>query len=253
MYKHLLSSVLTVGVCGAAFAQTGSDLTVPLKTQETIAHSNCYVDTYDPSAGPYGGDNIFGAPTFSTNNDMPAFSSPSGWGDDEGEVIHTEELYPDVIYSNKKQDGTVELSESFFCNNFEMRVHTDILIVEDMTIVVKGDFLMKSGSTLSVAEGVTLTIYVEGEAVVGEKSKLNPDTSRPDALIVYKIGEKPLLVDNQSMLCANVYATETRLEVSNNSDFYGGLLAKTFLAQNIGAGHFTTLAKAAATSSPLYD
>lgn len=253
MYKQVITSVLALGVGSVAMAQTGSNTVVPLSEEETIRHSNCYVDTYDPSVGPYGGDNVYGPPTFTTGNDMPVFTAPTGWGDDEGEVIHTEELYPDVIYSNKKHDGTVELSESFFCNDFEMRVMTDILITSDMTIVVKGNFLMKSGSKLRVADGVKLTIYVEGEAVVGEKSQLNPDTTRPDALVFYKLGTESLLVDNQSMLCGSVYATQTRLEVSNNSDFYGGLLAKTFLVQNIGAGHFTTIAGSSETVAPLYD
>ena len=253
MLKHITASVLALGIGGAALAQTGSDTVVPLHEQETIRHSNCYVDTYDPSVGPYGGDNVFGPPTFTTGNKMPVFSSPTGWGDDEGEVIHDEGLYPDVIYSNKKHDGTVELSESFFCNDFEMRVMTDILITADMTIVVKGNFLMKSGSKLRLADGVKLTIYVEGEAVIGEKSQLNPDTTRPQDMIFYKLGTAPLLIDNQSMMCGSVYATQTRLEVSNHSDFYGGLLAKTFLVQNTGAGHFTTVAGAAATVSPLYD
>lgn len=253
MFKRTITSLVACGIGGIALAQTGVNTVVPLDEEETIRHNNCYVDTYDPSAGPYGGDNIFGAPTFTTGNEMPVFSSPTGWGDDEGEVIHAEDSYPDVIYSNKKQDGTVELSESFFCNNFEMRVMTDILITKDMTIVVKGDFLMKSGSKLRLAEGVKLTIYVEGEAVIGEKSEMNPDTTRPESLVFYKLGTEPLLVDNQSMLCGSVYATQTRLEVSNTSDFYGGLLAKTFLVQNTGAGHFTTIAGATTTVDPLFD
>jgi hypothetical protein len=253
MFKQTITSLLTLGMGCTVLAQTGTETVVPLHEAETIRHSNCYVDTYDPSAGPYGGDNVYGPPTFTTGNKMPVFSSPTGWGDDEGEVVHTDTSYPDVIYSNKKHDGTVELSESFFCNNFEMRVHTDILITEDMTIVVKGNFLMKSGSTLRLAEGVKLTIYVEGEAVVGEKSEMNPDTTRPDALVIYKLGNEPMLVDNQSMLCGSVYATQTRLIVSNTSDFYGGLMAKSFLVQNTGAGHFTAIAGAVETSAPLYD
>lgn len=253
MYKQVIASVITCGIGGIALAQAGSNTVVPLHEEETIRHSNCYVDTYDPTIGPYGGDNVFGPPTFTTGNDMPVFSSPTGWGEDEGEVIHDEGVYPDVIYSNKKHDGVVELSESFFCNNFEMRVMTEIEIKGNVTIVVKGDFLMKSGSQLSLAEGATLTVYVDGEAVIGEKSKMNPDTTRPDALVFYKLGTAPLLVDNQSMLCGSVYATQTRLEVSNNSDFYGGLLAKTFLVQNTGAGHFTTIAGSTTTTAPLYD
>ena len=253
MFKQATTSLLAIGIGCTALAQTGFAAEVPLHEEETILHSNCYVETYEQSAGPYGGDNVFGPPTFTTGNKMPVFSSPTGWGDDEGEVIHDNGIYPDVIYSNKKHDGTVELSESFFCNDFEMRVHTDILIVEDMTIVVKGNFLMKSGSKLRLAEGVTLTIYVEGEAVVGEKSELNPDTTRPDDMVFYKLGEAPLLVDNQSMLCGSVYATETKLEVSNRSNFYGGLYAKTFLVKNTGAGHFTTIAGAPTTTAPLYD
>ncbi len=253
MLKKVITSAIALGIGGAALAQTGADTVVPLHDQETIRHSNCYVDTYDPSVGPYGGDNVYGAPTFTTGNNMPVFTSPTGRGDDEGEVINSEESFPDVIYSNKKHDGVVELSESFFCNNFEMRVMTEIEIKGNVTIVVKGDFLMKSGSKLRLADGAKLTIYVEGEAVIGEKSQLNPDTTRPDALVFYKLGSQPLLVDNQSMLCGNVYATQTKLEVSNSSDFYGGLQAKSFLVQNVGAGHFTAIAASTETVAPLYD
>jgi|GEM_PF-1429738 len=253
MKRFLMTAMLSTGLVLPALAKTGADVVVPLSEKETILHANCYVDTYDPAAGPYGGENVYGAPTFTTGNKMPIFSAPTHWGEDGGEVIHSDTLYPDVIFANKKKDGTVILSESFFCNNFEMRVFTDIEIQGDITIVVKGNFLMKSGSKLSLADGAKLTIYVEGEAVVGEKSELNPDTTRPSSLVFYKLGTEPLLVDNQSKLCASVYATQTQLEVSNSSDFYGGLLAKTFLVQNIGAGHFTTIAGTPTTVDPQYD
>jgi len=244
MIKTLFSMTLALGLTGGALAKTGTDVIVPLGEPAVLQHASCYVDTYDPAAGVYGGANIGGVPTFTTGNYMPKFTAPTGVG----------ATLTDVAYKGSKKDEIINVSESFTCNNLELTTFAVVNIVNDVTIVVKGDFMMKSGSKLTVANGAKLTLYVEGEAEINEKSVLNPDSSRPGAVQFIKLGKSPLKVDNQAQLCGTVFATQSGLEVNNSAEFFGPMLAYTLRLENSGAAHLVHYdAPAPTTVEPLYD
>jgi len=239
MLKSLITSVCALGLCGAALAQTGADVVVPLQNKQTILDAKSYVDTYDPTKGPYGGANVYGAPTFSLGNVLPDLSAPTGVASLSADVVH------DKV--------NVTLSSNMVVDNYTLINWANLTIKGDITLVVNKKFAVSNQSKIILDTDARLTIYCLGDASINDHCVVNSDTTRPSAVRIIKLGTSPMYVQNQSKLVGMVYVPNSNLSVINGSDFYGGLRAKSLYLANTGAGHFTTVGPCPTTTAPMYD
>lgn len=240
MLKHLFTAAISTSLCISTLAQTGSDTVVPLGGEPTLLDAKSYVDTYDPALGVYDtGKNAFGEPTFTTGNRMPKFSAPSGIAENQGVVVYDK--------------TSVTLSEDLVCDALTLKNWATLTIEGDVTIVVNDAFAIENQSNIVLAPEAKLTIYCLNKALIKDHCRMNVDTARPGDLRFYKLGDQPLIIENQSELVGMVYASETTLRVTDGSDFYGGLKAASLYLANRAACHFTAIQGASTTVEPLYD
>ncbi len=228
-----------LGFAASASAGTGADVTVPLESSPTII-DNAYTDTYDPAVGPYGGSNVGPAPTITTGTVVPSFSAPTG-------LPSTGEY--------KLDSQTATLSGDLRCDKLLLANHSTLTISGDVTIVVTEEFKVENHSKIVLGADATLTLYCLKDATVQDHAEVNPDTTRPADLTVYKLGTKEFILQNDAMMVGQVYASDTFLQVENGADFYGTLDAMSMYLKNNAGAHFCDPAGAPAptTVAPLYD
>ena len=235
----IASLALGLALASAAMADANADVVVPLKNSATII-DNSYTDTYDPSAGPYGGDNVMGAPTITTGNAMPSYSAPSGLATKTGE--------------RKYDGGSHTLSGELECDKFLVVNKATITVEGDVTLVVKEEFKVQNKSRIILAEDATLTIYCLKDATVQDYAELNPDMTRPQDVTIYKLGDKEFIIQNESMVVGQMHAPKTFMQVENGAHFYGTLEARSMYLKNEAGAHFCNPGAATTTTvEPLYD
>lgn len=241
--RLLLAAAATTCVSVQALASpTGSDLEVKLKDALVVVDES-KIDSYDPSAGPYGGANRFPAPIISTGNTMPDFTAPSGYEAIEGTTNTDTQSY---------KGGRHTLRGHVLCDNFTVRSST-LTIEGDVIIIVDNAFIVRDEARIVLAEDASLTIYCKGSADVTDESRVNTDTSRPGDLTFYMLGDQDLSIKDESSLVATAYAPNASLRVYDEADFYGGLLAKSLYVVDEAAAHLCAVSTKPTTIKPLYD
>ena len=242
MTNRIFSMMLAIGITVPALAQTGSAAIVPLQNQETILDAKSYVDTYDPAQGAYDSEsNASGAPTFTTGNAMPDLTAPTGQG-----------TFERVRYFTDKEDVT--LTGKLSCDTFRVGTFTNVTIEGKCVLFVRESFVIENHSNIILAPGAKLTVYCLNNAIIRDHAHVNPDSSRPNAVVFIKLGNRDLVIEDQSSMTATVFAPKAQLVVQNGSHFFGMLKAKSLTIQNHAAGHFTHFnAVPPTTVAPLYD
>ncbi len=186
---------------------------VKLVTPATTSDSPT-VDSYNPVIGPYGGSNVGPAPAFATGQTMPVVTVPN--------------ITPYIaapVYS-----GSATVSSSFRCGAFVL--HQDHLTIQgDVTIVVNGIFDVGNSSSIELAPGARLTLYLLGSAVLMNQSTINSNTQAYDRVIIYKLGTSDFVTQNHTYMAATIIAPSAIFSQSNNSDVFGRVTAKSMSLQ----------------------
>ena len=203
-------------------------------------YNQSYVDTYDPTVGPYGGENVGPAPTFNLGWVAPVPGVPSGL------PTATERLYGG--------HGSSTLTGDLDTQVFEVHTHHVLTIEGDVRLIVREKFVVQNCSRIELAPDATLTIFFYKDATIQDHAVVNPDTTRPGDVRIYQMSGLPVILQNHSALSGVVWSNDGYLHVQDGSDFYGALSARTLYMQNQGGGHFCGINPILSTTvSPLYD
>lgn len=195
---------------------------------------NSYADTYDASVGPYGGDNVGPAPKWVTGAAIPSVQDTSAAG------ATTDE--------RKYDGGNHTLSGVLRCEKFLAVNGATVTIQGHVILRVKEEFKVQNQARIVLAPNASLTIYAHKDFTVQDESVVNPDTQRLADLTIYRHGDLPMFVQNDSHLCGAVVAPEAYLQVENGADFYGRFTGKYVHLKNEAGAHF-----ASTTITPPYD
>ena len=185
---------------------------------------NSYADTYAPSAGEYGGLNVGGAPQWNSGASMPSMDDATGLGS--------------MIGERKYDGGSHTLSGDLNCEKFLLINNATVTISGDVTLRVQEEFKVQDQSRIELEPGATLTIHLHKDAAVQDFSSINPDTTRVDAVTIYRHGNLPLFVQNSSHLCGTIVSPDAYLQVENSANFYGKFTGMFVHLKNDASGHF---------------
>lgn len=230
----LTFTALLLSVCTVASGDPNT-VEVEVKNGPEIIDEG-YADTYDLSQGAYGGENIGPAPQWVTGSEMPGVDDATGLGGKLGEL--------------KCDGGNHTLNTDVNCDKFLVVNGATVTVEGDVTIRVEEEFKIQNSGRIVLAEGATLTIHTHKDFTVQDESEVNPDTTRPFDVTVYRHGDLQMFVQNESHLCAKVVAPQAYLQVENGADFYGQFTGKHVHLKNEAGAHFVS---ESTTFSPLYD
>lgn len=213
------------------------------------------VDSYDSSAGPYGGANVGQSAVVSTNSTGPGQlahqNSTDIWGDvfvgpggDPATVYTTHptcnlggslkaldapipmpvarvpDLGPsagDLVY-----DAPGVISGDLHCDALEIDGAGSVTIDGDVRIVAEGEVTIDGGG-LTVLAGSRLTIYcMKGLSISVPVNMPGGLSGDPDALHIFAVGPEPVAVKgNGAALAARIYAPQGVLEIETGAKVFG--------------------------------
>jgi len=180
---------------------------VPVVAAPSIVN-NPQVDSFDSNVGPYGGGNIGPAPTFIADSEMPVLTEPAD--------LPT--LSPQVVYNG---NGASVLSESVHCNRFALLNRHRLTINGHLTILSEEEFTIDNHCKLIIPDGSSLTIYVKGAFTLSNNIEMNMEGGDPDRLIIYNLGETPIVIGNNVGVYGQITSPAAPLQILNNGDLYG--------------------------------
>lgn len=115
----------------------------------------------------------------------------------------------------------------------------------NVTLFVAGDVVLSGNSRLTIAEGSSLTLVVQGKFSVGASAKVITPVSGvgADGVPVFSVysdysGADGIELSGASDLYAAIYAPLTDVKVRGSGQLFGSVLAKTVAATGAGGIHY---------------
>ncbi|MFG0283270.1 MAG: fibro-slime domain-containing protein [Phycisphaerales bacterium JB039] len=184
---------------------------------------SAYADSYDSTAGPYDPATA-GTVSFNVGAPMPVLTEPTL------SVPHEP-----LFYRDKKK--TTVLTDDLHVDEFNIRTGHTVEIDGDVTILVEDHFELNNKATIQVRPGGSLKLYLKGVARIEQTSGLNEAYQDPKAIEIFNLGTDPFVIRNHNMVYASLVSPNAPLEISNNTDFFGSVIAQSIDAANSSAIH----------------
>jgi fibro-slime domain-containing protein len=185
-------------------------------------HDKALLDSWDSTAGPYGGTNVGPAPPIYVGSEMPELSVPDALSDlpFEGDVT--------------LEDGT--LSSDRNCR--DVNVAGDVLVAGHVSLLVQGEFRLDTNSSVELMDGASLTVYATGGVHVQPHSTLNGTSDDPKRVMIYNIGNAEVrLSQPHGVVYAQVVSPDAPMRVQPNGQFFGTFIGETLILQPNSAFH----------------
>ncbi len=201
----------------------GGSNTVPVVNLPTMK-DDPVVDSYNPFAGPYGGSNVGPAPSFVPGSSMPSLSEPVGLGPYQGTLTFS-------------GVGTTTVDTDIHCKEFIVSDQHVVRIKGHVTILVDELFKVENGAAiLEFDHGASLALFIKKDFMVQDRAvfSLGDDPAR---LTISNLGLSDVVVQNQSVLAANVISPDARLYLHNGADFFGIYQGLSVHVQNKAGFH----------------
>jgi len=98
---------------------------------------------------------------------------------------------------------------------------------------------MESTSDIFIAPGATATIYLTGDLVLENHTRINPGGS-PAACIIFSTGSL-FKLENTSEFYGGFYGPDAVFQVENNTSLYGSIVAEDIRIENAACFHYDRL------------
>ena len=235
------------------------------------------IDSFNSSAGPYGGVNVGSSAVISTNstsanmitvtdNATVKGSAYAGVGSDPNAVINvtgsaqitgiistlTDAIPIPVVTEPAAMpasagtltygSGTTTVSGKVHCDDFNIQGSAIVEIDGDVIILCEGVFNMIGDSQLVILADSSLTLYVKGQvgsdAVHFESNaQFNVNTAKPQLATVYIMSAGEFDMDNSPDVYARIVAPNGELDVNDDTNFYGTFLGRRIVVEQSGQLH----------------
>lgn len=139
----------------------------------------------------------------------------------------------DLQLGNGEQ-STISLNGMY--GSFDLGNSARVTIASDVTLYITGDFVMKNGAQIEVAEGVSVTIYLGGSFEQKNSSAISNPSNDPTKIIIYGT-ESFTQMDwkSEADFYGAVYAPSAEVVYHSEADFYGSIVAGSIVLHS-GAG-----------------
>ena len=196
------------------------------------------IDTWNSADGPYGGANVGGLPTMQYPAPMPTFTAPAG--------------LPQTWGANPVFTGTVTLNANGRCNSFTTGANTIINISGNVTINVTGIITIAKQTQIIILPNSSLKIYGNSDISIGQACIINMTTWTPSKCQIYSLSNKTITFNQDSKVCADIYAPLGSMWMKQSDNLYGTYTGKSLLLDQNSGFHWNGIPKAAC-GSPIAD
>ena len=179
------------------------------------------IDTYNSSAGAYGGANIGPAPAYVVGAPMPTVVVP--WS-----------LSSLPNQGNLSYAGPKTISSDIHCNN--LNATGALTISGSINIYCEGVMALATNASIVLSAGARLSVYVGGggsdwnHVVIG-------DPLNPSRVTMYNLGTTKFIIHNHADVYAVFVSPNASVEISNHGSLYGYFVGKTVEYDNHGDFH----------------
>ncbi len=216
------------------------------------------VDSYDSSAGVYGGGNVGQAAYVATNStsddeihllDDAVIKGDAYVGvggddedgfdlEDDGEVTGTKGVLDEAISIASSvsapggmpaNQGDVTISSNTTWSSDQ--TFADLTISGSAVVTISGhirvlvddDFKMQDSAQIVTPVGSSLTLYLDKDSEVTDSAQLNGDSQATGRVVIYQIADREFLINGNGVVAADVW-TRDDFKVSSSGVFYGRIL-----------------------------
>jgi fibro-slime domain-containing protein len=187
------------------------------------------IDTWNSAEGPYGGDNVGGLPDMQYPAPMPTFTAPVG--------------LPQTWGANPVWSGTVTLNASGRCNSLTTDANTILNISGHITISSNGVINLGKQTQIVILANSSLKLYGNSDISIGQGSIINMNTWTPSKCQIYSLSNKSITFNQDSKVCADIYASIGSMLLKQNDNFYGSYTGKALTLDQGSAFHWNGIPK----------
>lgn len=185
-----------------------------------------FMDTWDPSDGPYSPATAGDPPTVKTGSSMPVVSVPTGLP-----------VLGDVQYEHA--NGTCTVSSGYRCRTFSLANNYRLLIDGQVTIVAEESFHVHNHGRIVLLPGASLTVYALKECTIENNCRVNESAGDPRLFKLYAMGTSGCAIQRNASVYGTLCVPNGDLVVKNSAEFFGAVTAGGVSMQNRGALHVT--------------
>lgn len=139
----------------------------------------------------------------------------------------------DVLYQGV---GTWTLTTSFQCNNLVINSHATVYVSGDVTIHATQLARIENQAKLRLLPGATFNLFA-ANLIIQNVSEVNLNTFQPNRCNLFGLGNKAVLIENHSGVCANLITPNAPLHVAHSSHFYGTMLGLSAIVEHASGLH----------------
>lgn len=241
--------------------------------QNSISLSNnVTTDSYDSSAGIYGGANVGANGSIGTNGTgagtvaiganvsvqgnastgaggtvtAGANSTISGSTTHANNVTLSSVTVPSAL-TGLTDSGTISTTTTISTGDYK---YSSVNLSNNKTLTINGNvrmyltgasaFSTGNNVTLNISAGSSLTVYSNGVINFDNNSVINNVSKKPDKFLIYSAytGANGVLISNNGSIYSAIYAPETNIAISNNASLFGSVVGKTVSASNNASLHY---------------
>lgn len=190
---------------------SGSGIAPIIVADTPDVHHNATLDSWDSSAGPYGGENVGPAPAILVGGGMPTIVIP--------ESLTALPNLDDETYDNET------ISDDLRCHDLVFR--NTVQILGDVTILCEGRFTIHNGADVQIMPDSSLTIYM-GEGMFSlPHSSLNANTGNPNLVQLLNYGTEEMRVSQpHAEAYARIVSPNAQLRLMPHSEFFGSFVGQ---------------------------
>jgi len=145
---------------------------------------------------------------------------------------------PEGLTDRGSITGNTTITEDGRYSEIDLSDWRTISIEDDVTIYVEGDITLGTGSTLEVAEGCSLDLYVDGDIELKSLSKIKSESNDPTQIRIYGTSTcSDIVLKELSSAQAAVYAPNADLDLKTLTAFVGAFMGNNMIVREV-AGFF---------------
>lgn len=184
-------------------------------------------DTYDSSAGPYGGDNVGPPPVYQVGAPMPAVIVPA-W------------LMALPNLGDRTLSGTNVMTQSAHFNT--LTIAGTLKINGNVSIVCEGKFRLATQGKIELMPGATLDLYlVQGADEIAGADQWNHvqigDPLDPSRVRIYNLSSSDIMIHNHAQVWAVIISPYAKLSLVNHGELFGLFVGLEVFFGNHGKLH----------------
>jgi len=106
----------------------------------------------------------------------------------------------------------------------------------DVVVHCTGDLKMENGTQITIKSGSTLTLYIGGNIDTGNSNGIGNENPGPSAfkLVSTTTAPRNYVLKNNTSIFGIIYAPNANIELQNNGDICGAVVANSFAMKNNG-------------------